>query len=83
MPSIPPAPYRLDPKSNLRLTSVAGQRDAENSRTSPRKTFALEWVIKVVVQLTIAVWLALEAGLLIRDRVRGKGSTARTRERCG
>jgi len=34
-------------------------------------------VIKVVVQLTIEAWLALEAGLLIRDRVRGKGSTAR------
>jgi protein-S-isoprenylcysteine O-methyltransferase Ste14 len=34
-------------------------------------------VIKVVVRLTIAAWLALEAGLLIRDRVRGKGSTAR------
>jgi protein-S-isoprenylcysteine O-methyltransferase Ste14 len=41
------------------------------------KTFALEWVIKVVVQLTIAAWLALEAGLLIRDRIRGKGSAAR------
>jgi protein-S-isoprenylcysteine O-methyltransferase Ste14 len=34
-------------------------------------------VIKVVVQLTMAAWLALEAGLLIRDRVRGKGSAAR------
>jgi hypothetical protein len=34
-------------------------------------------VITVVVQLTIVAWLALEAGLLIRDRVRGKGSTAR------
>lgn len=34
-------------------------------------------MITVVVQLTIAAWLALEAGLLIRDRVRGKGSTAR------
>jgi hypothetical protein len=33
-------------------------------------------VIKVVVQLTITAWLALGAGLLIRDRVRGKGSTA-------
>ncbi len=31
----------------------------------------------MVVQLTVAAWLALEAGLLIRDRVRGKGSTAR------
>ena len=31
----------------------------------------------MAVQLTIAVWLALEAGLLIRDRIRGKGSTAR------
>jgi hypothetical protein len=28
------------------------------------KTFALEWVIKVVVWLTIVAWLALEAGLL-------------------
>jgi protein-S-isoprenylcysteine O-methyltransferase Ste14 len=36
-------------------------------------------VIKVVVQLTMAAWLALEAGLLIRDRVRGKGGTARDR----
>jgi hypothetical protein len=36
-------------------------------------------VINVAVQLTIAAWLALEAGLLIRDRVRGKGSTARDR----
>jgi len=33
----------------------------------------------VVVQLTIAAWLALEAGLLIRDRVRGKGRPARDR----
>jgi len=33
----------------------------------------------VVVQLTIAAWLALEAGLMIRDRVRGKGSAARDR----
>ncbi len=31
----------------------------------------------MVVQLTMTAWLALEAGLLIRDRVRGKGSTAR------
>ena len=31
------------------------------------------------VQLTIAAWLALEAGLLIRDRVRGKGGSARDR----
>jgi hypothetical protein len=29
------------------------------------------------VQLTITAWLALETGLLIRDRVRGKGSSAR------
>lgn len=34
-------------------------------------------MIKVVVQLTMAAWLALEAGLLIRDPVRGKGGTAR------
>jgi hypothetical protein len=34
-------------------------------------------VISVVVQLTVAAWLAMEAGLLIRDRVCGKGSTAR------
>jgi protein-S-isoprenylcysteine O-methyltransferase Ste14 len=34
-------------------------------------------VITVAVQLIIAAWLALEAGLLIRDRIRGKGSTAR------
>ncbi len=31
----------------------------------------------MVVQLTVAAWLALEAGLLIRDRVRGQGRTAR------
>jgi protein-S-isoprenylcysteine O-methyltransferase Ste14 len=36
-------------------------------------------VISVVLQLTIAAWLALEAGLLIRDRVRGKGGFARDR----
>jgi protein-S-isoprenylcysteine O-methyltransferase Ste14 len=36
-------------------------------------------VINVVVQLIIAAWLALEVGLLIRDRVRGKGSAARDR----
>jgi protein-S-isoprenylcysteine O-methyltransferase Ste14 len=36
-------------------------------------------VIEVAVQSTMAVWLALEAGLLIRDRVRGKGGTARDR----
>ncbi len=36
-------------------------------------------MIHVVVQLTIAAWLALEVGLLIRDRVRGKGSAARDR----
>lgn len=30
----------------------------------------------MVLQLTIAAWLALEAWLLIRDRVRGKGGTA-------
>jgi len=34
-------------------------------------------VIRVVVQLPIAAWLALEAGPPIRDRVRGKGGTAR------
>jgi protein-S-isoprenylcysteine O-methyltransferase Ste14 len=33
-------------------------------------------VIEVVVQLTMTAWLVLEAGLLIRDRVRGKGSAA-------
>jgi protein-S-isoprenylcysteine O-methyltransferase Ste14 len=36
-------------------------------------------MINVVVQLTMAAWLALEAGLMIRDRVRGKGSAARDR----
>jgi hypothetical protein len=36
-------------------------------------------VIDVAVQLTIAAWLALEAGLVIRDRVRGKGGAARDR----
>lgn len=34
-------------------------------------------VIEVVVQLTMTAWLVLEAGLLIRDRIRGKGSAAR------
>lgn len=33
----------------------------------------------MAVQLTIAAWLALEAGLVIRDRVRGKGGAARDR----
>jgi protein-S-isoprenylcysteine O-methyltransferase Ste14 len=33
----------------------------------------------MIVQLTIAAWLLLEVGLLIRDRVRGKGSMARDR----
>jgi hypothetical protein len=36
-------------------------------------------VINVVVRLTVVAWLALEAGPLIRDRVRGTGSTARGR----
>lgn len=31
------------------------------------------------MQWTITAWLALEAGLIIRDRVRGKGSFARDR----
>ena len=34
-------------------------------------------MIEVVVQLTMTAWLALEAGLLIRDRMRGKGRAAR------
>ena len=33
----------------------------------------------MAVHLTIAAWLALEAGLVIRDRVRGKGGSARDR----
>jgi len=33
----------------------------------------------VIVQWTVTAWLALEAGLVIRDRVRGKGSFARDR----
>ena len=33
----------------------------------------------MVVQLTMTAWLLLEAGLLIRDRIRGKGSAARDR----
>lgn len=33
-------------------------------------------MITVVVPLTGAAWLALEAGLLIRDRIRGKGGAA-------
>jgi hypothetical protein len=71
---------RVIPESNCGLTPlIPGQRDAGSTRTSTRKTFALEWVINVVVQLTIAAWLALEAGLIIRDRVRRKGSAARDR----
>jgi protein-S-isoprenylcysteine O-methyltransferase Ste14 len=42
-----------------------------------RKPFALKWVIEVLVQLTMTAWLVLEAGLLIRDRMRGKGRAAR------
>ena len=34
-------------------------------------------MIEVVVQLTMAAWLVFEVGLLIRDRIRGKGSAAR------
>jgi protein-S-isoprenylcysteine O-methyltransferase Ste14 len=34
-------------------------------------------VIEVIAQVTIAVWLALEIGLLVRDWIRGKGSLAR------
>jgi protein-S-isoprenylcysteine O-methyltransferase Ste14 len=34
-------------------------------------------VIEVIAQETIAVWLALEIGLLVRDWIRGKGSLAR------
>jgi protein-S-isoprenylcysteine O-methyltransferase Ste14 len=45
----------------------------------PEKIFVLEWVIEVMAQLTLAAWLVLEAGLLIRDRVRGRGGTARDR----
>ena len=71
---------RVIPESNCGLTPlIPDQRDAGSTRTSTRKTFALEWVINVVVQLTIAAWLALEAGPMIRDRVRGKGSAARDR----
>jgi len=33
----------------------------------------------VIVQWTVTAWLALEAALVIRDRVRGKGSFARDR----
>ena len=36
-------------------------------------------MIEVVVQLTMTAWLVLEAGLLIRDRIRGKGGAARDR----
>lgn len=31
----------------------------------------------MIAQVTIAVWLALEIGLLVRDRIRGRGSLAR------
>ncbi len=36
----------------------------------------MKWVIEMAVQLTLVAWLVLEVGLLIRDRVRGKGSGA-------
>jgi len=52
----------------------AAQHDA-GSTNQP----CAEWVITVVVQWTVAAWLALEAGLIIRDRVRGKGRLARDR----
>lgn len=42
-----------------------------------RRPSRLSGVIEVVVQLTMTAWLVLEAGLLIRDRIRGKGSAAR------
>src|SRR5580704_14406400 len=77
---ISPVQDRVIPESNCGLTPlIPGQRDAGSTRTSTRKIFALEWVINVVVQLTIAAWLTLEAGLMIRDRVRGRGSAARDR----
>lgn len=44
-----------------------------------RRPSRLSGVIEVVVQLTMTAWLVLEAGLLIRDRIRGKGSAARDR----
>jgi protein-S-isoprenylcysteine O-methyltransferase Ste14 len=53
------------------LSATLGTRTGRLSRVSG--------VIEVVVQLTMAAWLALEAGLLIRDRVRGKGGAARDR----
>ena len=33
----------------------------------------------MIVQLTLTAWLTLEAGLIIRDRIRGKGTFARDR----
>ena len=39
----------------------------------------LTGVIEVTVQLTMTAWLVLEAGLLIRDRIRGKGGAERDR----
>jgi protein-S-isoprenylcysteine O-methyltransferase Ste14 len=36
-------------------------------------------VTVVIAQLTIDVWLAFEVGLLIRDRIRGQGRSARDR----
>lgn len=44
-----------------------------------RRPSRISGVIEVVVQLTMTAWLVLEAGLLIRDRIRGKGSAARDR----
>jgi hypothetical protein len=36
-------------------------------------------VVDVIAQLTSYVWLAFEVGLLIRDRIRGQGRSARDR----
>lgn len=35
--------------------------------------------MRIPVAVTLAVWLAVEAGLVLRDRVRGRGSTKRDR----
>ena len=56
----------LNLKSNRGLTSWSLVSATLGARERHQETFALEWVINVVVQLTMTAWLALEAGLLKR-----------------
>jgi protein-S-isoprenylcysteine O-methyltransferase Ste14 len=58
---------------------AAGRPDPGSKGTGGRRhqTLAFWQVIEVIAQETIAVWLALEIGLLVRDWIRVKGSPAR------